>query len=1448
MADESLDVQLRVLTQQASRDAKKFLADMQRELNKGMRPQGGKKSEDPFTAGMRAGTQKMKDEQRERDGILQKAAADREKAAQTEISNWKRRLRQQRTERQQAEKEAQRELENSLNRKSAALEKQQADAQKQHAQEKRSREKAAEAARTAAEKQAVADQKAADKKVEADRKARNQMWAAMQKGMARRRKLRDAEVAAEQKAAQAVAAAWAKEAAERRGIMARADGRPASQDPRATVRNAVSGAKTRLIDMASDRSVPIEKVREQERRLTAIVVGAGRERLAHIRRAEEQAVQVRKITSDRTIDITRIRDAKLRAAAANVQAEMLAAAKSGDARQIARAERLGASLVQIKKRNSQQIINTVIQQEMAAGKISKRQAAEMMAMQGAIGKNASRSALQLFQLQQAAEDASAALSTGQGLPGVIRATSNNLALMANLMGGTGGTIALYGLLGVSVLSVTASLFKLFTTTKKQNEEAERQNELLSEELRLRLALAGENAKAAEAASRGMMPNVRGEQIDQVRQAVQDIIRGGGGAGLVGDVSAAIAKDAAAALGNFDKPFNDLLKAADGTGRLKTIQEEIRLRKEAVSDEQQRISVIQAHMKDLASLRDRMMIVSQSRNQSIIDQEMAKIEELQNRIKSNKDWFEKNDKVVFDGMFPGGGKFSESGAKKQIDELRKGIASARTDTEKMKMDARELLLDLQENADLKARALIAEAESNDVAANALALILEQNDAVQKQLAFRKRLADMGTAEEAANRRMMDDAERRKADAEAELATANRIFEKEKDRIAAIQDEAKKAAELLKAQEDHNEAVDKHKAVLEEINILEEERKRIQQEQLSNQRDMLRDKERELEQGRRQIEQAIELQKRLMEARQSSRDSFEGSAFDIVRGRTQEMTGRQAEVAKSNLSPFLPQQVRDFYGQIIDQQFSQLAKLRDDALLEIRGKFLSDQAGQAGASGDVERQRKLLEELQGLQLGVAANDPDMARGRAAFEAAKETQKLIEETYKNQFDAEQARIERLEQSNAKLVNALDRLRETIERMEREARGLPPKPEHPSDLPPREPVDAPRPPKPEPPPKPPVPEPPPKPPVEAPKPPMGQPGGGMPKPPVEAPRPPFDPMNPDGRAFAGLPLSRQMAINDAATRDQGWEPWARELGRTLPEDQWFKMDQYRKSLTEASVADQLGTASADQKKMLEEYERELARADADPAIQHGVKNARDRAEADKREADRQKMRDELEDGKRKAEEQRRARQSEMDDRKARQADQERRSEFFRNKKEEKTPKEIADAGDDFRKSMDDVIAKLKGEDPLLTRKGADDPDAERDTSMPSIEKNTKQTEREVAQHSSKTDTTNAILRELVAVQRQIASTPPTVIVAGGGGGGGGFPGFPMPTFPGFPGGGGGPIREEPAGSFGGFGGAFAAASTTNNNTFGQVMINVANMNQAQDLFRGMSLASRANSLRAGR
>lgn len=112
---------------------------------------------------------------------------------------------------------------------------------------------------------------------------------------------------------------------------------------------------------------------------------------------------------------------------------------------------------------------------------------------------------------------------------------------------------------------------------------------------------------------------------------------------------------------------------------------------------------------------------------------------------------------------------------------------------------------------------------------------------------------------------------------------------------------------------------------------------------------------------------------------SRDSFAGRMFGINRERTAEFLQQRGAAP----------------GYI---------QYQDDLLVQGRLKQLRGQASAAGAAGDFERQIKMLEELQQLQMSMAGSDSRYGVAGGFYNAAFDTQKEIEAVYQRQANAAQ------------------------------------------------------------------------------------------------------------------------------------------------------------------------------------------------------------------------------------------------------------------------------------------------------------------------------------------------------------------------------------------------------------------------------------------------------------
>ncbi len=273
---------------------------------------------------------------------------------------------------------------------------------------------------------------------------------------------------------------------------------------------------------------------------------------------------------------------------------------------------------------------------------------------------------------------------------------------------------------------------------------------------------------------------------------------------------------------------------------------------------------------------------------------------------------------------------------------------------------------------------------------------------------------------------------------------------------------RAAELDKEAEKHAAALKDVNRELEFAKELERARKDLKREQVDAEREQISI----LKQQQRENESLIEQERKKAEAARrnavDSRYGFESRQFDTGRGLTQRFTDRQHQYAKGMDQAqywYLRPSVREARDAAIDQAFAKLAYDRDQNLVNNRIGQLKGQASAAGKAGDFERQRKLYEELQSLQLDVASNDPSMYRASQMFQDAGKTQKLIEKAFEQEAQRAEQEALRLEQANQGLTNQMGTLEEAVRELEAAIRGVPEKAReqarreaegnHPADLP---------------------------------------------------------------------------------------------------------------------------------------------------------------------------------------------------------------------------------------------------------------------------------------------------------------------------------------------------------------------------------------------------------------
>lgn len=195
--------------------------------------------------------------------------------------------------------------------------------------------------------------------------------------------------------------------------------------------------------------------------------------------------------------------------------------------------------------------------------------------------------------------------------------------------------------------------------------------------------------------------------------------------------------------------------------------------------------------------------------------------------------------------------------------------------------------------------------------------------------------------------------------------------------------------------------------------------------ATQKELLRLQKRKSQEAERQIESEKKKLKTLRESISATKenarlsalrsgDRFASSVFGTRRGNAARFARsageRRIERTTSNLQKRgVPQEQISRIESRMRARLDQQIASRDRAMLERRGEFLSKAAGAAGAGGDISRQRSLLQNLQQLQLGFAGKTGSQGLAQKALQAAANTQKLLEQTFKAQQQIDQRKLEK-------------------------------------------------------------------------------------------------------------------------------------------------------------------------------------------------------------------------------------------------------------------------------------------------------------------------------------------------------------------------------------------------------------------------------------------------------
>lgn len=183
----------------------------------------------------------------------------------------------------------------------------------------------------------------------------------------------------------------------------------------------------------------------------------------------------------------------------------------------------------------------------------------------------------------------------------------------------------------------------------------------------------------------------------------------------------------------------------------------------------------------------------------------------------------------------------------------------------------------------------------------------------------------------------------------------------------------------------------------------ERKKTYEDILDAERELLRIAEQRIKNNEQEIEQKKKLVEQTMKESASSRDSFMGKGFDLLRNR-----GRFF-MEKAGAPEWM-------------------IKQREMGLYKTQAGMLFGQAESAGKVGDHERRLKMLNELQDLQMEVAGSTDNLQLANASFSAAMKTQQLIEQTYAKKKAVTEAEISGLEKLNAATQTYVSQLQVAI------------------------------------------------------------------------------------------------------------------------------------------------------------------------------------------------------------------------------------------------------------------------------------------------------------------------------------------------------------------------------------------------------------------------------------
>lgn len=701
---------------------------------------------------------------------------------------------------------------------------------------------------------------------------------------------------------------------------------------------------------------------------------AARQREQAMRRANQQEVREFNTHQQRLMDaqqkalqtserIESIHNTKLKAIARGLHVELLRITQAGSGATV--------SEIQAAQTKIQRILTVSANKQMAIIR-GAAGAGGGIPGQGTPGgsKNFSKANMAAFQIQQIVEDFSFA---------GMRGASNNIALLASQIGGPAGLIALFATMGITLTPLIAKMFGFNDLLDEQAKAAKRAEESLRNLQRAREDLSAQAAGDKVRGPRELRDAMFGEADIQRRQREQEALR-------------------RVALTNQPAVLNAIRQAAQKDPErfgvrdpgINALQAEIKTHKES-------LGVYQMQEASLAKIVNRERELKQTRQAAVglagddpaIQKIRTELREkelgLEKEIADERKKYIDSERRLTGAIVPE--KFSAEERTKEVQEESLRLSE---EIGKREVQIAQAKKDAAENAEAVLANAIKGGEAFDGVREA---VLGANIGLAKQEEQLHKINDGLTVRQAAERAH-----------ETAIERANRQYDEQIQKLEKLLEDGKITHEEAVKQAD---ALGKHHAAI--VGLLENQ-KDIEKEKLHAAKEKLSIAKQEIKEQQKLTE---ELKKQATE----QKVGFKQNALDVIH--KQKMSHLDKEHQKA-LKQTLPQHPADIkfpwqiqqQQKLINQHFQKLKLQEHDQFMEKKGGLLMGQADAAGKAGNMEERRRRLMELQELQLGEASDTSRPGRAQAAFEAAKRTQQLIEQTFQQQQQKAQKELQLAQQ----------------------------------------------------------------------------------------------------------------------------------------------------------------------------------------------------------------------------------------------------------------------------------------------------------------------------------------------------------------------------------------------------------------------------------------------------